>query len=402
MRFLPTRRPTAALATALVVGSAAAIGATAASGSPAATGIPGAPQQSSAASPRQAPAAAGGSFRARVFASGATIMHGSGSSREAVSHPDDLTALGGRIFVAFQNGVGPQGQASTTRNSDSTVVEFTRAGHEVRQWDIAGHCDGLEADRALGRVIATVNEDAHSSLYLLNPSAKAPINYHFARPLPSKGGTDAIDIYGSKMLISASAPGTTGKPAPQPQYPAVYVATLKPRNRSVVLKPLFFDESAATIANRGHDTSTKLALTDPDSNETVPTYAARFGGDFVLDSQGDREQIFVSGVGTHAQKLEVLKLSGSIDDSAWPSDARGSLYVSDNSGDTIDVVTGRFRRGEQIVAETPCDANGAPATCPAKGFPAHYLATLNPLTGQTTAMKVAGSAPAAQGLLFMP
>ena len=41
--------------------------------------------------------------------------------------------------------------------------------------------------------------------------------------------------------------------------------------------------------------SVRLALTDPDSNEDVPSYAPRFAGEFMLTSQGDQEQIFVAG-----------------------------------------------------------------------------------------------------------
>jgi hypothetical protein len=99
-----------------------------------------------------------------VFASGTGIFHTTAKGREAVSLPDGVTSLDGDIYVAFQNGVGPQGQASTTGNLDSTVVEFDAGGHVVAQWDVAGKCDGLTADPQTGEVIATVNEDANSSL----------------------------------------------------------------------------------------------------------------------------------------------------------------------------------------------------------------------------------------------
>jgi hypothetical protein len=144
-----------------------------------------------------------------VFASGTGIFHTTPKGREAISLPDDVTALGGDIYVAFQNRVGPQGQASTTGNLDSTVVEFDATGKEVSQWDIVGKCDGLTADPQTGEVIATVNEDANSSLYLIQPGTPVPVHYDYARPLPSDGGTDAISIYHGKVLISGSAPGTT-------------------------------------------------------------------------------------------------------------------------------------------------------------------------------------------------
>ncbi len=54
-------------------------------------------------------------FTARVFVQGTTITHPLGDRTERVSNPDDITRLGDRIFVAFQNGVGPQGEASPER-----------------------------------------------------------------------------------------------------------------------------------------------------------------------------------------------------------------------------------------------------------------------------------------------
>ena len=77
------------------------------------------------------------------------------------------------MFTGFQNGVGPQGQAAPDGNRDSTVVEFAPNGHAVRQWDIRGKCDGLTADPLTGQVIATVNEDANSSVYTIDPCDRA-------------------------------------------------------------------------------------------------------------------------------------------------------------------------------------------------------------------------------------
>jgi hypothetical protein len=56
----------------------------------------------------------------------------------------------------------------------------------------------------------------------------------------------------------------------------------------------------------------------------VSAYAKRFGGDFMLTSQGDKEQIY-SGVGTAAQKLSLLKRSGSVDDSMAVDQLRSDL-----------------------------------------------------------------------------
>ena len=124
---------------------------------------------------------------------------------------------------------------------------------------------------------------------------------------------------------------------------------------------------------------------NPDSNEVVPHHGPRFAGDFMLTSQGDKEQIFVSHAGTSHQALSVLKLSDSVDDTAWPSDSSGAIYTTDNSNNTVNKITGPFKRGSVYVADTPCDANDAPASCPAPGFPPNYLGEIDPWTGTISA-----------------
>ncbi len=344
-----------------------------------------------------------GGFADQVAFDGAQLEHAIPGGSEHLTKPDDITFLDGHIFVAFQDGVGPQGEASSTGNLDSTVVELDLGGHAVNQWDIVGKCDGLTADPATDSVIATVNEDANSSLYTIDPASGEVVHYEYSEPLPSDGGTDAISIYRGMVLISASAPGTTGAPAPQPSYPAVYQVDLDASRKIAAIHPLFDDEATATQANVGAGSSAlTLKLTDPDSNEDVPFYAPRFAGDFMLTSQGDEEQIFVSDAGEPDQALSVLKLSSSVDDTAWPSVPWGALYVTDNSDDTINRIVGPFWPGSVFVADTPCDENSAPSTCPGPGFPPNFLGELNPWTGTITPVPLHGPAVQPQGMLFVP
>ena len=51
---------------------------------------------------------------------------------------------------------------------------------------------------------------------------------------------------------------------------------------------------------------------------------------------------------------------------------------------------------------TPCDANNAPATCPAPGFPANYLGQLNMFTGHITRVPTRGVGLEPQGMIFVP
>jgi hypothetical protein len=349
----------------------------------------------------------------RQILNGQNLSHSfvpSGSSQtksERLTQPDDITVLGHDLFVGFQNGVGSTGGASTDGNLDSTVVEFTPGGHVVRQWDIKGKCDGLGADPERRLVIATVNEDGNSSIYTIAPRERRGdqvrhYNYN-VQPLPHNGGTDAVLTYHGQVLLSASAPGTTGAAAPQPTYPAVYSVRFDRHTHVATVRPVFFDEAPATVANVGSTEGTvvKLALTDPDSNEAVPHSAVRFAGDFMLASQADMEQIFTSHRHGFGQHLSVLKLSQSVDDTAWATDRDGRLYATDATSDTVDVVTGRFRDGTVFEAVTPCDAGNAPSTCPAPGFPPNYLGTLNPWTGQITAVSLRGPNLQPKGMLFL-
>ncbi len=383
------RRAAAILAAAAALPASLLFGATAATASP----------QSAAHAPQ---------YQVRVIVNGADLRHtfipaGKTKARtEALSSPDDITVLGHDIYATFQNGVGPQGQPSPDGNTDSTIVEFTAGGHVVSQWDLHGKCDGITADSGKHLLIATVNEDAHSSIYTITPSARPGhqvLHYRYDISLPHNGGTDAISIWDGRILLSASAPGTSGKPAPQPTYPAVYSVTFDRATGVATVKTLFFDEATATVANTGknYGKRVRLALTDPDSNEDVPSSGPRFANDFMETSQGDKEQIFYPSRG----KLAVLRLTQSVDDTAWARSPHGQLVGASTAGDTIDVVTGPFPAKSIFVAVTPCDAGNAPATCPGPGFPPNYLGQLNPWTGVITKVDVRGPAFGPQGMVFI-
>jgi hypothetical protein len=122
----------------------------------------------------------------------------------------------------------------------------------------------------------------------------------------------------------------------------------------------------------------------------------------MLTSQGDKEQIFVDDAGDPGQTLSVLRLSNAVDDTAWPSAISGAIYTTDNSNDTVYKITGPFVRGSELVAVTPCDANGAPSTCPGPGYPANFLGEVDAGTGVITPVPLRGPAVAPQGMLYLP
>jgi hypothetical protein len=331
----------------------------------------------------------------------ATLKHsyqpdGKGAVRtESLTQPDDIVTLGGNLYVGFQNGVGSQGEVSSSGNLDSTLAEFTPAGSVVKQWDVTGKIDGMGADSATGQVIVTVNEDSKSSLYTV--SGGTVTHYTYTPSLPNLGGTDAVAVDNGKILISASAPGTSGK-APA-SAPAVFAVTLNAGAKTAAVAPFFADNATAAGVNAPNaGKKVTLALTDPDSNGVVPSGSPEFAGDFMLNSQGDQELIFS---GASGQNLQVLKISNPVDDIAWATSASGTLYTTDSGADTVDAITGSFTPGTAYTAVTPCNANSAPTNCPAPGYPANSLGTINLKTGAVGKVTVIGPV-APKGLIFVP
>jgi hypothetical protein len=164
--------------------------------------------------------------------------------------------------------------------------------------------------------------------------------------------------------------------------------------------PLYSDEATATAINSPDaGKPVTLGLTDPDSSEVVPAHAPAFAGDYMLNSQGDQELIF--GKFTwRGQRLSVLSISQSVDDSAWPTSKQGALYTTDSTADTLDMITGSFTPGTVYTAVTPCNANAAPATCPGGGFGPNYLGTINLKTGEVTPLTLSGAPLQPKGLIF--
>ncbi len=412
------RRPVIAIA-ALGAAAVAASPAVAAAAPAVARSVVAAPLAVStpAVSPASGSAAVGGAWHVRVLTRAPVVRDG--NRRFRPTQPDDVAYLGGHGFVVFQNNIGPQGQASPTGVTRSTVIEVAKGGGVLARWEVRGHADGLSADPATGALIGTVNEDAHSSAFRIDPTAKAGhqlqrLAYRPGNPLPHGGGTDAVAFYRGGMYLSASAPGTVkGSGTTAATSPAVYKAGVPGAHSSIVhLGGWFFDGSKATVANIAPPTQTpvspkpsygsvasqgtrvRLDLTDPDSNEVVPAGMPRFGGSFVLDSQGDEQLIFARPTKAGTARLSVLYLSQSIDDSAYVTDRSGTIYLTNAATDEILALRGPLVPGEVLVSASPGDANN-PSTAPG------YIGVLDLGTGSVTAIPALASIQP-KGMTFVP
>ena len=63
---------------------------------------------------------------------------------------------------------------------------------------------------------------------------------------------------------------------------------------------------------------------------------------------------------------------------------------------------GPFKVGTLYTAVTPCNSNSAPATCPAPGFAANYLGTINLKTGAISKVPTGGAKLNPKGMIYVP
>lgn len=292
--------------------------------------------------------------------------------------PDDITRLGNSIYVTFQNGIGPLGEASPAGVTASTIQQYSLNGKAGKSWSVTGKVDGLTADPSRDRLLLTANEDGNSSFLTLDPSrTSAPKRFAYSG-LTHGGGTDAISVYEHRIIVSASNPSN-------PAGPAAYSVELE--GATAALTPVLADDSTAVSANAGTEGAVvPLALTDPDSNQVVPRSSPRFGGAFMLDAQADKQLIFLGGKRDSAKTVSVLAVTQPLDDTVFATSSRETLWLTDSTHNTVDAVTGPFRAGEAFSTVTPDQG-------------ATYLAALDLSTGSLT--PVAGlAAVTPKGLLF--
>lgn len=278
-----------------------------------------------------------------------TQTYVSGTSK--LSKPDDITTLNGNMYVAYQNGVPSKGGKGTNGATQSTIVEYNKSGKMINKWNITGKCDGMTADSANNRILASVNEDGNSSLYLIMPGQSTAQHLKYSpdpsasstpSPLGTGGGTDSIAVVNGKVYITASAPAADANGKTYSKT-ALFQANINTAKGTVTLSSVLKDNAKATNAMTGK--SEMLNLSDPDSSIQVPQVSSKFAGDFMLDSQGDQELIFLHNLGSSNQTQQVLPLSAQVDDVTWATGTQGTLYISDPGTNKVYAVTGNFKQG---------------------------------------------------------
>ena len=130
------------------------------------------------------------------------------------------------------------------------------------------------------------------------------------------------------------------------------------------------------LEGRGHD-----VLGHDVRYRAVPRTVPGVGGSLMLVGQGDQQLVFVQYPGARDQSASVLPVSSQVDDTAFASSAKGTLYVVDNAAGQIIAITGNFQQGQAFGS-----ASG--------------LSTIDLKTGQVTPFGSSVKTP--KGLLFVP
>jgi len=317
------------------------------------------------------------------------------------SKPDDITVMGGVLYVTYQNNAGNDGSPAGSR---STVAAFDAAGTVKQTWSVPGRVDGLTADPRHGRVFATANEDLNSSLFLITPTSKGLQHLTFS-PDPaqkgsdgSNGGTDSVSVGTDGTVYVAHSNPDPKLPAPN-NPAAVYKMTIA--GASATLTPLFNVNDTAPVRNpaAGAPRSAPLGLTDPDSNRII----ASSGGDMLIqDAQGDSKLVFATHLSSGSPSLAQLNLVNAAGKAGGPTPqlddieqvtGPGTLYMVDQgSGKIYAMDTATVTPGTYFVSQPK----------PSKGdLPNHAdVATLNIHTGVVTDLHTGLISP--KGLLFLP
>jgi hypothetical protein len=251
---------------------------------------------------------------------------------------DDLAYLDGHLFMTCQNVT-----QSTGGGGNSTILEFADDGTIVNTWSLVDKADGIGADPMNHRLIVTLNEDAHTHLATITPSAppgSQVVNYKYSvdpasptltGPLHTGGGTDSVilDSRGHIYIAASYGIAKTGT--------ATFNVSLTPPAKpgatgTATLAPTFLDNATATNGNTGSGTVT-TKLIDVDSNGIVPYTSPRYGGDYVITDQTALALVFSSNIDAGTGLTE-LKLPFGLDDIRWATTDHGTLYIVDKGPST--------------------------------------------------------------------
>jgi len=272
-----------------------------------------------------------GTYQSTVFVQGTS----------AATKPDSIVVAKGHVYVGYQNTTAADGSDGGL----STIIDYSAVtGAQLNQWSVRGRCDGLRLNPYTNLLWASVNEDGNSSLFTINPTSGATMQYQWSSAIHG-GGYDDIAFTNGMAFAVASAPNldpVTGINV----FPAVSSVVLQ--GAVAQLTPVLMGNATGTDATTGMPVT--LNEVDPDSLSVDPQ------GNILLVNQAGNEIVTLRSPGTANQTVSRLLVPTSLDDTVMLPQSQGKLFVVDGRANAIYTVQGNFAAG-MIFTETPGDSS---------------------------------------------
>ncbi len=257
-----------------------------------------------------------------LFATGGPVMG---------TAPDSITDGNGSIWVEYGNNVDSTGVIPGT----STIVQYSQSGAIQQTYQIAGEVDGLKFNPVTGMVWALQNQDANSTLSLINPTTHAVTGpFTYAPPYvygPNSGpnanngrGYDDVAFRGDQVFLSYTNPASPTDPVLQ------------------LLNQGDNPSGMLTTTNELYAYQTGIPSPDIDSLKTTPN------GSLVLTSEGDGipasdgRFTIIQNPGEATQRVFNVRVTDGMgnnvqgmDDVIFPNAKSGTLYVADGASDDV-------------------------------------------------------------------
>ena len=262
------------------------------------------------------------SFNVQVFATGGAV---------GATSPDPVLFGDGSVWVAYQNGADSAGASGS-----STLVRYTPGGTVQQTWSIAGNVDGLRADPATGLIWAMQNNDGNSALTVINPITNATTAYSYGSSYTANGnsagrGFDDAAFLKGQVFMSETNPAS----GTDPVIVRLTTGLSSPLQIAGILN------STVTGTNLATGAAGSTTITDPDSLILTPA------GDLALTGEADQTIVFVHNPGAANQTESFVSLlgtngqpiSGNPDDTIFPTDTQGFIYVADTGANIVYRIT---------------------------------------------------------------
>lgn len=286
------------------------------------------------------------SYSASVFATAPTGSSG----------PDSVTVAANSVWVGYD------GTALSSDGSQpagfSTVARYSMAGVLQNTYQIAGDVDGLKFDPVSGMMWAAQNQDANSSITLINPVTNTLMPVSYAVKSATQGVDDLV-FTAHGTFLSTTNPSAATDP------------TL------VKVVPGTSPVQVTTVATAGQ-TGTNIvtgatnyvpSVVDTDSLKVAPN------GDLVQTTGNRDALLFVHHAGLATQSLRYLTLTAA---GAPVSKADDSLFITSASGKIFAAVSNTNQVMEIAYSGIP------PGTLLASVGSLHEIGFVDQATGNVT------------------